>query len=552
MDLPAKRIRMQCWCGWSANDLNDYVTTNQFNVLPWNSCPPQQIPDQIDGMTPDETLSFLLCIEANESPLDLTRTSPTAGLSNQFVETPIDQFESAPDHFGSLNDDCCFAILERLPPDHLHRIRQTCKRLNEMALNCFARKYRSKVLHVTYVTHRRYREIGKITARPKGEEYVKYFTNHVENVILSRECSTRAALTKFTKLYEHTGSPIKSLTISKWPLLRQIYGRVLAKVTQNVESITLLNTKLVGDLNKSLLQYVPQLKRLTLLKKLDGHEGGWMHRTYAKLEYFAWHLKSEINVTQVRDLLITNPTIKTFSLLTMSEQTIKALITDNVRVDELFIEMHDFKNALEMLTELLGFCEKYKCYQLHLKISQIRVILPPENHIQLMSLAPYIRGLYFENEAIFNRFSVLYSPLTLSNLKVIGLPSFASVDRIQKDPRFNMNSLEEVFISEDIANFHEYSGVMLTLCQLPHLRKIYLRNSSTKFGIFNFARFNALRRMVKKANKLKVFFCVTRSSFTGKLYDLKTDFDMIEVSHVETEIVSNPLAPPRLTDVRRL
>lgn len=120
-------------------------------------------------------------------------------------------------------------------------------------------------------------------------------------------------------------------------------GRIIAKLVQDAESITISNTKVVGDINECLLKYMTNMKRLRFCKWYgepdDDVAIDWMQREYPTLEYFAWHSSSHLPFAKAIQFIQHNESINFFSLYVNSCNTLLQYANEAIRIDELFFAM---------------------------------------------------------------------------------------------------------------------------------------------------------------------------------------------------------------------
>lgn len=447
----------------------------------------------------------------------------------------------------SLNDDCIYAILGKLSLSNLCAVSKTCQRLHALASNQFPRSHKSKVMTITDVA-----ENGDLVVSQKKEKYIRCFEKNIQNITFAKSIAKKRTLREVNKAYRFkqadTLAPIKTLCIDGWGRgLRMTHRAALEKLVNGVESVTISNSKVHGDLNACLLQHTPNLKRLTLWQKFEEVAGdttiNWMQQMYPKLEYFAWHANTELPVADAKQLFELNPNINFFSLYTNSRNTINRLLNEQIRVNQLYIEVKRV-DIPAIFDELRSLCEQRLCDRLHLKFADWTRVMLTNQMARFIPLGPYIEGMYFEKVDIDVNFARIIN--TFDRLKVLQM----SIHENSAAVLSKSLSLEEIFVYWGVnsSNFKAYHEAMLTYAgKTPTLKKIYMRNNSQSFDRFEFEAMNLERQQLNGANKLKIYFKSEEWNFTGKLSDICCDFDTIEVVRVETERVDNPLITEYLT-----
>lgn len=449
--------------------------------------------------------------------------------------------------FLSLNDDCCTAIFERLPLATLYVVSKTCTRFQRLAAAIFTRQNSSKV-----VTIKGMADDGELNMGP-DEQYVKTFGKFIKNVTLDGCCTNTMVLEKLKAMYMENGqicSPIVALRFENDNSgLNESHCKTIADIAKGVEWMTLANVKIDGDLNEVMLHLMPNLKGLTLWKKMDepsdDEKVNWMDKSYPKLEYFAWHLDREIPLAKYKRFLQANPNIETFSLLSKSQETIDQLIEQQIHVDELFFVVPS--NVAAALNALQQLNKKLLVKRLHLKFADsVRNALKSQLN-RLTALGPRIEGLYFEQTDIDKLLTKIISKF--ENLKMLQLNISKYVTDLGAIA--SITQLQEVFVYWSL-NYINWSANLKALrtfaSNTPHLQKIYLRNNARNFGTFEFSNHSKLRRNLANAKKLKIYVKTDETKATGP-FPKRRDYGMVEAVRVETEIVKNPLINEFLTTV---
>lgn len=451
---------------------------------------------------------------------------------------------NAADSILILNDDCFFALLQRMGLDDVCAMSETCTRLQTICTDHFGRCYKEKMLVIDSVP-----PDGKsMVTSPKNEKYVECFAKHMTNVTLSNNFSSTSALQRLDAYCkEHEMASFKQIRFEKWSQgMRKVHGPAMAEMVKEVESVTFSATKLFDDLNKCILQFMPKMKELTLWNRFtepNDEKVNWMEQNYPNLQRFVWHLtKQEVQVPKLKQFLTVNPNITFISLHSSSFETVNNLIAHSVRINELFFEFK-FTNFSATFDALQTLCEHQLCNDLHLKFDNpVRSSLK-QNHVKLVSLAPFIKGLYFEKDAIDAELANIL--VTFEHLKVLQFKIARNAAQLITIP-----SLEEVYIpwAVNSSNFQMYNRHLLIAARRsPNLKRIYLRNNSQRFDRFAFAEMDTERRRLVGAQKLKIYFKSGEPKRMGRLNDITRNYEMVEIVRVETEPVRNPLVSDYLT-----
>lgn len=237
---------------------------------------------------------------------------------------------------------------------------------------------------------------------------------------------------------------IKHLGFQNW-FMNKSHSRFFVNMVKDVESVTFTNTYIDGDLNECVLKYMENMKELSLVNLYEerttltkSERIAWLQQTYPKLERFLWHGSfSSYGIEEFTTFFTNNPTIEFFSFSATATYLIEVLRTQNIRVNELFLE-HDYDDLMwtDNMENLLYLCKTHNC-RLHLKFDDEISEVDEETVDKLVELAPYIEGLYFESLKIDN-FAHIWA--AFNRLKVLQAYIFENADHF-----FNISSLEEIY-----------------------------------------------------------------------------------------------------------
>lgn len=438
----------------------------------------------------------------------------------------------------SLNNDCFYAIFNRLSLNDLCSVSETCQRLQELSSDHFSRRYTSKVLMIDNVT-----DSGHLIKGPTGEKYVNCFALSSRTVSLGQKLGSKAGLKRLERYYranKEEMEPIKNLRIDHWTRgLMVNYGQIIHDMIKDVESFTLSNTDVHGDLHTCILNSLPKLNRFTFWKKdrINNemtHE--WLQQTYPNLQYFAWHAASELQIDLAQFFFHNNPRITFFSLQSCSQNTLRHLFERKIRVNELFFTV---TGSPGVFVDLLNLCQQQGT-RLHLKFPDgtPRNVLN-QNMDQFARLHQYVDGLYFQNAGIQNNLARALH--TFSHLKILQL-NITSTDPGYRF--FDIAPLQEIYAFYGVCTqtFRQYRAAMMLFARrLPRLKRFYMRNNSQPFDRFEFGEMDEARKRLPGACKLKIHVRSDELSYMGALNDIQREYDTIAIERVETEQVKNPL-----------
>lgn len=446
-------------------------------------------------------------------------------------ETP---HQNASPSLVSLNNFCLLKILKLLPRDDLYAMGQTCTQLEGLSSDVFFRRhpnYLNKVIAINSISDK-----GKIE-HDVNEKYAKSFPRYIPNVILGKGTST-TTLTRLCKMYDESGCPIKSLQFNNWEAkLERSHGVTIRAIVEGIESITFTDMVIDGDLYENILQFMPNMKHLTFCKTFqesDGVDMRWMEKTYPMLESFAWHV-STFPAAKLKLLFQVNPSIRHFSLLSTSIETIQQVKDEHIHVDELFIDFdcftsmkHECPVALEYLQVIR---ERQSGLKIHMKCNDMLRYYFCQHFDKLSPLALNIEGLYFESIKAIDDIRFTGSGLREFIFKCTNLKVF----QVNHDTRIDWSKiaskLEKVFFFYKFYN----QAISSLIYTTEDLKKIYARKSQ-------------LMEM-RNGLKLKIYISsLASNNIIDKLNE--RDGDLVEVIRTETEMVNNPLVYMKAPRIR--
>lgn len=192
----------------------------------------------------------------------------------------------------------------------------------------------------------------------KDNKYVDLYTPSLQNVTLGRCMSSKSELKRLAKFYTaNKMSPIKNLRFDGWSRgLMEDHGRLIASIVAEVESFTLSNSTVIGDLHECILKHLPEMKRFTLWRKERINAPmsyQWLQNQYPNLEYFAWHTNDVLPIDLAKYFFEINPGIRFFSMQSNSQITLKQLIEQDICVNELFFTV---TGDPRIFTDLQNLC----------------------------------------------------------------------------------------------------------------------------------------------------------------------------------------------------
>lgn len=443
-----------------------------------------------------------------------------------------------------LNDDCFFAILDKLRLDDLCAMGRTCERLQRLCGDYFSRYHKNKAVNI-YYGRRTHMNIYGIHITPITEKYFKCFP--VQNWIFDKSDKdyNKSKPQQLVDFYEGCNlAPIKTILFYRHAL-EDGHGCILADLLENVESVAFSHMKIhMGKLNKTILKFMPNLKELTLLSFvfLFGQQGDWWNKSYPTLERFSWYLTTngEIPFAKFEQFLGLNPNIKFISLRSKSVRTIEKLIEKNIHINELFFDatmLFDPKNIPKLLRTLHILFERGLCYRLHLNILSLSQELLNKHLDGLSTLGPYIEGLYL-SRVIDKKLADLL--ISFDKLKVL------KCERSKDDNRLTAIPSLEVICWGDVKGYKYKKPSVIVLCpnRLCNL-KVYFEKHAVWSRNEKWGKLNSGLCRLPGAQILKLYVNIAKTNKKRLPYQpnfnrINREHDMLEIVDFKTEIITNP------------
>lgn len=470
--------------------------------------------------------------------------------------------------FLSLNDDCIRSIFDSLSCDDLCALSRTCRRMLALGAECFKRNFSStKVVIFKHLNHR------GLVIEPKGEYYTQLFAEHVQNVVLDGlSMSTTSNLSQFLNFYrkkqctnetarleEPIRFPIKNLTLHRWFFDKnEPCGPLLETMLHNIESLTLSDCETNEDLGQCLLQYMPNLKRLTLVrffndeacKKID-ELNDWMGQTYPNLEYFASHLESQrIQVDRIKRFQRANAHVQISLMLPSLGNDLQTWIDEGVRMDELFVLDSDFDD----IGLLKAACERKQINRLHLRIYLDYSRYQDDHLAELTLLAPYIEGVYFEGGFVQKEPADFLHKI--ENLKILQADVTCNAGRFGSLPK-----LEQLFIKMNVDKrdkSHYSRQISRAINRSANLKKVFIcgddLSTLLKFSFRSLESNHKIKFFVKPvkghnnrsnrpSNESDILRRLKKRSIRDEWTEEWQENEpiMIEIAHTESETNYNPI-----------
>ncbi|XP_037048273.1 uncharacterized protein LOC119082784 [Bradysia coprophila] len=208
---------------------------------------------------------------------------------------------------ATLNDDCIFTILERLPLDAIYSYSRTCKRIQRLCRDDFQRRFRNEINKTVQIEHS-----SRGTIHYK-EKYVIYFNNLVKKLRIHGGVHIkpeRVACFVKTKC----DPSLNEITIDNDGIVLDSFCKEISSFLQSVETVNLFQR--VMRKVQTFLKYCPNLTTLSLCLLKDETIDEIFGQKYPKLTHlhFEYLSSSLINPKNWKTFLQRNSQIQCIEL----------------------------------------------------------------------------------------------------------------------------------------------------------------------------------------------------------------------------------------------
>lgn len=262
--------------------------------------------------------------------------------------------------------DCCEEAFDYLPFKDLIGVGSTCKRLNQVVSYILRQNFSAAVL--------RCEQDGIYITNNESGGKMKFFHEFIHKFRLVDINSFQYILHVQPKFRR-----IRQIDFERMEL-STVHLECLKEIFAKIEFLRIVECKLDGNFDDSLLSMCPNLKRLTLFQtnvndsNIIGDSNDWLHRKYPTLEQFQLNTNRKFDgIGELKAFLELNPNIKK---LQIHQRHIKGFedlwMSANVQLDEFALVTTSIDTNLCSLLNNLHASGFYKRLKLEciFKISQ--------------------------------------------------------------------------------------------------------------------------------------------------------------------------------------
>lgn len=283
------------------------------------------------------------------------------------LDEPIEAEEETKLKFLDLNDDCIFAIFERISLDDLCSMTFTCNRLRDLAFDHFKRKHPNEyiVISVKYSRVTGKFPVAFANYQPK---YLKYFTKYIQNVELVGDRYEVKRLFNFIK--EECCINLKTLDLYISAKLDSRHGKQIADQLNGLERLTIQGFRGTCEIYNGLLKYCKNLNSLTIKPFWDGTTD-WMDHEYPTLKKLNLQFQYDLNHLErfkemANEFFRKNPQIKDFTCGGIV--LVKAILQNVNDIERLVIDFYENENPNDLVEDLKIYHRKSPIKSLELNV----------------------------------------------------------------------------------------------------------------------------------------------------------------------------------------
>lgn len=437
----------------------------------------------------------------------------------EVIEQKKEQF----DYLGALNDDCIFAILERLPLDDLCEIRSTCKKLRELADNHFQRKYPELVSSKLSIGTENYFQSIYFRGHKK---YQKSFSHLIRYVHLQSDENEQLDVQSLQFMRRNCCRNVKRMHLSglNWS---KAFMDGIQEFTRNLETISIETLferyfpNVGRGLDNILMHSQAELKTLSIK-----HENQFPTIVFPKLEifqcdtylddnfFYPWQ-SSLKNVEELCLFLQRNVTIKRFmcTIFDYTLNSMKRILEEIIRsnIEELFLSFLNFDFAIDFA--LIRNELKMLDAQKNFKSLELSLVLKNSKNLQELASIESFKKLGAHTN---------HSPLSLQQLLDDHIPSInlfvnlteLRINGILKSFAESLSqklvNLEELFHRDDCGIFYGNDDIQLVIepfvRNCAKLVEVSISSFKTKEGLHtHISEWCAERIKLKSPKKVMIY-----------------------------------------------
>lgn len=453
--------------------------------------------------------------------------------SNNEIKEDDAKFQKLDNTLLSVVNHCGDGFFDWLTLNELAALNLTCRRLEQLTIDYFQRKYPMKTMKVGQIM-----KTADIHYRC-NDESMQVFKQNVRNLVI---LPTTESL-HYLRL--NHSKDIVSIAFYDGEIADNAIDDV-AELVKNAEIIEIQYGSIHGEFYDSLLKFCKCIKQLIIKYGFNecensGIENQWLLKTYPTLEHFHWSRCTLLD-RHLDTFFRLNPQIQSFNgsvYTTMS--TILFLIQTGICINELHLEIilelhEENEEGVKIVqTHLDRLYKKKQIKSLMLQYSFCSHFLDP-GWAQL----EYLHGVYFDFPYQAGSTKALSK---LVNLKLLVLGINTTLSRAKANILANhLVDLKEIYIQ--ISSIHAISPFLRKSIKL---QKIYVygiglaKCFSGKFKKNHMSLVNEERMNLPDACKITIFL-PDQVYVQMKWKSHELNYSLIEIKRSESHILRHPFA----------
>lgn len=396
-----------------------------------------------------------------------------------------------------LDIDCFEEVFDYLLLRELVAVSLTCKRLQQIAGQCFRLNYAASVrLSSVPCTQRFFGPFIRKLAIHSTKNFHHFLDIH----------------SKFRRLRRLEVSSIEINAAKMVPM---------TTILSKLEHLRFYFCKIDGNFHEMVLALCPKLKCLSIEATTTGDE--WLMQTYPSLEQLEF-ISSDVNA--IPAFLKLNPNVRKFGTSAKCLWESRHLLEmADVALDDLSILIDSHKVELPLIFRLLNEMHERGAYKrLHMYVW----LLDQQVADQLVSLSDHLVTLYVD---------VATEPIMLPIFKYVRNLSMERSDRIVDFTKLVCDFTHLQRIQFKSTTFEIISVLMSRAVNLKKIKFLYLQDSGAQFStsdnVFNLNALNQARSQLADAQKVTIYakeeiYLATKQTLND------TDLELIRIRRYES------------------
>lgn len=266
--------------------------------------------------------------------------------------------------FLNMNNDCILAICELLNLDDLYSMGSTCVRINELAGDCFQRKFPNESIDIHYKRNR------VIVFEHPNKNAQNHFGKYFRSIRVTAG-KPIDLLNMFTFIESKCGNELKHLELKYlYGKLEGKHGAMIKAQLANLKSIKINEFHVDGDIYAGILQYCKNIESFSI-KTVLVNDTDWMVQSYPMLTNLVITFDDKFHCGEfersIQEFTNKNPQLQIIECSQVD--VIRAVVSSGFRVPCL-------KLKFETQQDFVSICHDLNVEYVNENIGQLEIFMP--------------------------------------------------------------------------------------------------------------------------------------------------------------------------------